>query len=127
MRHILRRTLLLLPLIIIGSIILFFSDIRNRAFLYSPKYVQEGSYFSLTIGDSADTIKPTLTALGFWDSDQYSSMEKRTKCRSDQIETPDETFNFSSGSSFFFAGSLCVSVKDGKIIEIYSNYSASML
>lgn len=127
MGQILRRSFLLLSLISIGSIILFFSDIRNRGFLYSPKYVQEGSYFNLTIGDSVDTITPTLTALDFSDGSQYYSIEKRLECRSDKIETPDDTLHFFSGSSFVFQGKLCVSVKDGKIIEIYSDYSASML
>ena len=95
--------------------------------MYSPKYVQKGSYFNLTIGDSVDTITPTLTALDFRDGSQSFSKEERIKCRSDKIETPDDTLYFFSGSSFFFAGMLCVSVKDGKIIEIYSDYSASML
>ena len=127
MGEILRRTFLILSLISIGSIILFFSDIRNRGFLYSPKYVQEGRYFSLTIGDSVDTIAPTLTALDFRDGSQSFSREERIKCRSDKIETPDDTLHFFSGPSFVFQGKLCVSVKNGKIIEIYSDYSASML
>lgn len=105
---------------------LFFSNFsRNLALLHGTKSVNSGSFLGLNIGDSEDTIKPQLERIGLSDETNWFTFDERVQCKANADLIVENTFVFQDRS--WRNGLVCVSVVNGYIIEIYSQYSGIYL
>lgn len=126
MRILTRYSLILAFIVIIILLGVFLKDFsRNVALIHGVKSVQEGSYFTLSIDEEAILVAPKLTALGLDDITKTYSHKDRVLQKSDAIFEVDDIYIFQDNS--FRRGIVWVSIKEQKIIEIRSDYSAVML
>lgn len=111
-------------IVILGA--LFFSNFsRNLALFHGTKSVERGSFLGLNIGDSEDTIKPQLERIGLSDESNWFTFEERVQCTANADLIVENTFIFQDRS--WRNGLICVSVANGLIVEIYSQYSGIYL
>lgn len=114
---------ILLPIAVLS--LLFFKSYWSHVGAYhGVKSVQEGSYFSLTVGSDAALASSKLIEMGLEDITSQVPREDRITCSSTELEGMDDTYMFSDVG--LWVGVVCVSIKNGKIIEIHTDYSASM-
>ena len=118
-----KKAMIWMAILALGLVVLFLSNEWNRAAFGSRSNIEDGTKFSLTIGDSKQEVVGYFTARGLVDVSTYAINETHynpQRCHNHIYSDEYEVELWSDDS--WRRGTICVAFLDGKLARISWDY-----